>query len=422
MRISTSAVLSLAIALSAIFAATPRVEAIDLFGWFKPKPVEAPAANPSGERDEKPVKPEQIDRWVQGLADPNSAAAVATLKEMSERRESWYESEIDDVHRTAMRAALRKGLTAKSSTVRRQCIDLMPSNFYSGEDVDIAAVTPCLADEDYDLRLAATNWLRIGVGDWTKHKKTLDQLWSNARTLDYRRSEYAVATVETLGEALHNPLHFSCWGPMPMDEITPTADDVWLNFVCFTDSPLGEVRSAAFTTLTHAGIVPQEMFQAAARGVRATDPVVRAAAYEYLAVWLDAHLASLPRASIEEMWTCLDADLQRRNEQIPRHNLFVCAGALGEAARGAVPYLLEAMHKHDVNSYDFPTETAAQSLARIDDSPQMIRCVIDGMLKHGDSFRNAAALYFAGLPKQRRSSNTAIGLGLAMLLQHEEAD
>ena len=57
MRISTSAVLSLSIAFSAIFATTTRVEAIDLFGWFKPQPVEAPAANPFGEREEKPGKP-----------------------------------------------------------------------------------------------------------------------------------------------------------------------------------------------------------------------------------------------------------------------------------------------------------------------------------------------------------------------------
>ena len=215
MRISTSAVLSLAIAFSVIFAATTRVEAIDLFGWFKPKPVEAPAANPFGEREEKPVKPEQIDRWVQGLADPNSAAAVATLKEMSERRESWYESEIDDVRRHAIRSALRKSLTAKSSTFRRQCIELMPANHFAGDDDDIAAVTPCLADEDFEVRKVATVWLRTSIGDWANHKKTLDLLWENARSLDSQRPDYAVTTIETLGAALLNPQRYSCWGRCP---------------------------------------------------------------------------------------------------------------------------------------------------------------------------------------------------------------
>ncbi len=81
------------------------------------------------------------------------------------------------------------------------------------------------------------------------------------------------------------------------------------------------------------------MFPAAARGVRANDPLVRAAAYGYLATWLDINRATLSRASIDEMWTCLDADLRRNHEQIPRHNLFLCAGSLGYAARGAVPYI-----------------------------------------------------------------------------------
>ena len=186
-------------------------------------------------------------------------------------------------------------------------------------------------------------------------------------------------TVAIYGHLLHAPL-VGCGGRNPYES-------AWNEYCRLFEDKSSRIRTIAFTHAARSIFsAPSESAAATLRGCRDPEVAVRSQAFRYLTKLLRYRARNEPY--VAEARDCVVKAI-RNDRAVDRDALFHCAEQFGTQVGEIGDDLLKGMHDR--------SQAAAEALARVDPTPDMIERVIADLRDDDAKFRDTALSYFARL-------------------------